>query len=374
MKKVSDFFAPSNFPHIIEAVRNVAGFDEETGTYKIPSLALKLGHNLKKMSDVIEFEAMVASDEKTIKNVKAFKQMYETKWNECVSSQALRNISEAKWNAPQVLPFADDVKKMHQYICVQRRKYQTELEEKPGKKLWAELAKITLCEVITFNHRREGEVSKMSLNSFTQRDASIIHPDIEHALTDIEKKPCRHFQRVEVRGKRGRKVPILLSPDVVTSMELLVKTPQSCHVPDGNIFMFGRPEALTHFRGSDVIRHVAQSCGAKHPEALSSTKLRKHVATMAKVLNLKDNEMDDLADFLGHDIRVHRQYYRLPEETLQLAKISKVFLAMEQGQLANFQGKTLDEIHVDPEGKQTFINKKNVFSLACFLFIEICMQ
>ncbi|RXN22575.1 hypothetical protein ROHU_023424 [Labeo rohita] len=37
------------------------------------------------------------------------------------------------------------------------------------------------------------------------------------------------------------------------------------------------------------------------------------MATMSKVLNLKDNEMDDLADFLGHDIRVHQQYYRLPE-------------------------------------------------------------
>lgn len=45
------------------------------------------------------------------------------------------------------------------------------------------------------------------------------------------------------------------------------------------------------------------------------------MATMSKVLNLKDNELDDLADFLGHDIRAHRQYYRLPEGTLQLAKI-----------------------------------------------------
>ncbi|GAA6107914.1 uncharacterized protein LOC113659136 [Tachysurus ichikawai] len=71
--------------------------------------------------------------------------------------------------------------------------------------------------------------------------------------------------------------------------------------------------------------------------------------TMSKVLNLKDNEMDDLADFLGHDIRVHRQYYRLPEGTLQLAKISKVLLAMERGQLSQFKGRNLDEIQFDPQ-------------------------
>ena len=37
--------------------------------------------------------------------------------------------------------------------------------------------------------------------------------------------------------------------------------------------------------------------------------------------------MDQLANFLGHDIRIHREFYRLPEKTLQLAKVSKVLMA-----------------------------------------------
>lgn len=53
----------------------------------------------------------------------------------------------------------------------------------------------------------------------------------------------------------------------------------------------------------------------------------------------------------GHDIRVHRQYYRLPKGTLQLAKISKVLLAVEQGKLSKFKGKNLDQINIDPQGK-----------------------
>ncbi|XP_026223685.1 uncharacterized protein LOC113171757 isoform X1 [Anabas testudineus] len=348
LKMMSDFFVPANFPHVIEAVKNVAGLNEETNTYKTPSLALKLGHNLKKVADVLECEAMISGDENNIHNMRVFKQICDTKWSECVSSKALRNLSEAKWNAPQLLPFAEDVKKMHQYLDIQRVECQTKLKDELRRKHWVELAKITLCDVILFNRRREGEVSKMSLNSFTLRDTSSTHPDVELALSDLEKKLCKHFQRIEIRGKRGRKVPILLTPDILTSMELLVKTRRSCDVLDENPFMFGRPQTLSHFRGSDVIRQIAQSCGAKHPEALSSTKLRKHMATMSKVLNLKDNEMDDLADFLGHDIRVHRQYYRLPEGTLQLAKISKVLMALERGQLSEFKGKNLDEINIDP--------------------------
>ncbi len=344
LKEVSDFFIPANFPHVIEAV------------HKAPSLALKLGHNLKKMANVIECEAMMSGDKNALNNVQAFKQICDTKWSECVSSQALRNLSEAKWNSPQLLPFADDVKTMHQYLDSQSKEYQTKLEEKPNIKNWSELAKVILCQVILFNRRREGEVSKMSLNAFILRDTSSTHPDVELALSDLEKSLCKHFQRIEIRGKRGRKVPILLTPDMVTSMELLVKTRRNCDVLDENVFMFGRPQALSHFRGSDVIRQIAQSCGAKHPATLSSTKLRKHMATMSKVLNLKDNEMDDLADFLGHDIRVHRQYYRLPEGTLQLAKISKILMAMERGQMSEFKGKNLDEIQIDPQGK-TGMNK-----------------
>ena len=72
--------------------------------------------------------------------------------------------------------------------------------------------------------------------------------------------------------------------------------------------------------------------------------------TLSTVLNMTDTEMDQLANFLGHDIRIHREFYRLPEKTLQLAKISKVLMALEQGRLSEFQGKNLDEISIDPNG------------------------
>ena len=33
-----------------------------------------------------------------------------------VSSSALKTLSEAKWNTPQLLPFTEDVRKMHIYM------------------------------------------------------------------------------------------------------------------------------------------------------------------------------------------------------------------------------------------------------------------
>lgn len=70
---------------------------------------------------------------------------------------------------------------------------------------------------------------------------------------------------------------------------------------------------------------------------------------MSQVLNLEENESDQLADFLGHDIRIHWQYYRLPQGTLQLARMSKVLLAKERGTVSQYKGMTLDDIESDPE-------------------------
>ncbi|KAG8174574.1 hypothetical protein JTE90_022440 [Oedothorax gibbosus] len=49
---------------------------------------------------------------------------------------------------------------------------------------------------------------------------------------------------------------------------------------------------------------------------------------------------------MEHDIRIHREYYRLPDNILQTAKLSKLFLALEKGNLPKLSGKSLDDIQV----------------------------
>ena len=68
-----------------------------------------------------------------------------------------------------------------------------------------------------------------------------------------------------------------------------------------------------HRRACDAIRLHSTKCSAHHPEQLRATRLRKQIATIAQIMNLKENEFDVLANFLGHDIRTHREYYRLPD-------------------------------------------------------------
>lgn len=67
---------------------------------------------------------------------------------------------------------------------------------------------------------------------------------------------------------------------------------------------------------------------------------------------MKSHEIDVLAQFMGHDIRIHRTHYRLPERTLEAAKISKLLFAADRGALAEFDGMSLDDMEVtEKDGK-----------------------
>ena len=70
---------------------------------------------------------------------------------------------------------------------------------------------------------------------------------------------------------------------------------------------------------------------------------------MTQLINLTENELDILANFLGHDIRVHREFYLLPEATIQVAKVSKLLLLMEGGKIDKTTISSLDDIDVEDD-------------------------
>ncbi|XP_076587412.1 uncharacterized protein LOC143321144 isoform X2 [Chaetodon auriga] len=346
-----DAVKPSNFYKIVGAVKTVAGYNEERHSYCTPSLALKLGHSLKKVGDIILCRAIAAEDENLIKAADRFTKLCTKEWAGQISHTALATLSKSKFNKACTIPFTEDVQLLHKYLDEKSARAMDNLKEHESPQAYAELTRVTLTQIILFNRRRAGEVSKMTLESFQKRDQTELHSDVAASLSAFEQKLARHFSRVEIMGKRGRKVAVLFNPEVVCATTLLVEKRETCNVHKDNPFLFGRPDCppTSHYRGQDCVRTFARLCGAKNPQNLKSTQLRKHVATQSQILNLKNNELDQLANFLGHDIRVHRDFYRLPEATIEVAKITKILLAMERGNLAEFQGKSLDEIEIEDE-------------------------
>jgi len=97
------------------------------------------------------------------------------------------------------------------------------------------------------------------------------------------------------------------------------------------------------------LRRVAENAGVERPELIRSTKLRKYVATVSQLLDMSENELELLCRHMGHSINIHRDFYRLPSSTLELAKISKLLLAIGTGKLGDLSGRKFAELDDIPD-------------------------
>jgi hypothetical protein len=342
---LKDLINPGKFNTVLEAVKSLTGFDAATNRFSVPSTALKLRHSLVKVSYIVQGEALRQEDNVLRGRAEQFIKLIELEWTTHVSSNALKTLYQKKWNSPQTLPLSEDIKKLHDHLKSLAELNKKALIDHPSQRSWSELSQVTLTQLILFNRRREGEVSRMEVQTYLHRNKHSMQDEILKSLSPFEKKLCENLIRVEIRGKRGRKVPVLFPRNAQESVELLIKTRDEVGISPSNPYIFARPYygSLENIRGCDSLKRYAESCDAQHPENITSTKLRKHVATVSQLLNLETHELDQLATFMGHDIGVHREFYRLPEETLQIAKVSRILYALEDG-IGKFKGQSLEDI------------------------------
>ena len=97
-------------------------------------------------------------------------------------------------------------------------------------------------------------------------------------------------------------------------MEILLKKREANTNPN-NRFFFTRlsGDSINHIRHRDCLTKQCRGPKLKEPNLITSTCHRKYVVTVSPLLDLQEKELDGLARHIGHDIRVHREYYRLIE-------------------------------------------------------------
>lgn len=136
-------------------------------------------------------------------------------------------------------------------------------------------------------------------------------------------------------------------------LELLVSMREQAGVPLSNKYLFGNCSRHGHFNAANVILEFSNKCGAADPKSLRTTRLRKQIATLSQMLTLSENEIRQLAKFMGHSFEVHCKYYRTPEANTHITKLSKLFMLMEDVDPTKFRGKTIEELDVEnllPQG------------------------
>ncbi|KAJ8321305.1 hypothetical protein KUTeg_001163 [Tegillarca granosa] len=333
-KEITKFISGEGFAAIINALYSTAGLqknDEGITTFNIPSLALRLGHNQTKLGQIKRGIAL---------RTDTFLQLIDGEWIEKVSAIASATLKTNKFNKKDYLPITSDLVKLKTYLESEIQANTELLENKVNQEQWRKLASVTLAKIILFNKRRESEASKLLVDTFTKRPDWRLsaNEEIMETLDNLEKQLMN-------------RVPTLLTPDVVKAMELMVSTRSQIGINADNKFMFAN-KCNGHLDAWQVLQAEALAAGCAKPKLITSCRLRKYMATVTQVLDLQDGELEWLAKHLGHDMNTHKNFYRQHEATVEIAKVSKLLLAAESGQISKYKGKNLQEITL--EGRLVF--------------------
>ncbi|KAL3884708.1 hypothetical protein ACJMK2_024820 [Sinanodonta woodiana] len=131
---------------------------------------------------------------------------------------------------------------------------------------------------------------------------------------------------------------------MIEALDLLVKFRGKCGVNQRNPYIFAT-QGEGYISTWQVMQIVSKASGCQQPELITS-RLRKYIATVAQVIDLRDHELQWLSSHLAHDLKTYKQYYK-QDSTLELTKVSKLLLAAEARKLGEYTGKKLDDINVE---------------------------
>ena len=116
MSSLSDALNPANFSQLVTSVRKVAGFNSDTKSFASPSLALKLGHSLKKCAISLLGIALRNGCKDEEDKANAFIRLCDIEWTDEVCRRALCTLHDQKLNKVTILPLAEDISKMHEFL------------------------------------------------------------------------------------------------------------------------------------------------------------------------------------------------------------------------------------------------------------------
>ncbi|CAH1099872.1 unnamed protein product [Psylliodes chrysocephalus] len=356
IKNLFDLLHPQHFDTVVQSVKVIAKYDAMKDMFGSPTFAMNISRSLKDCCDIAilkiikrKYNYMHMSASEAEANIQVFRRLLENMWKHEISSKAGNDLNTKTWNKITLVPLAADLKLFRSYLITKGTEAAQKLEKNLNDyKAFNLLLETVFCRLLLLNRRRVGELQRLKVATYLLTEGgNKNYEEFSDAVSATEKLLLQKFKRVVTRGKRGRGVPILFSCDMQEHINIILRARPE-FVKDGNLFLFANSSSNENpITGYKVVQKHARLCGAQNPDSLTSTKLRKHLATLTQVFSMTDSDIEQLASFMGHTANVHKQVYRLPDDVYQTAKIAKLLLLMEKGEAGKYRGKTLDEINLD---------------------------
>lgn len=186
----------------------------------------------------------------------------------------------------------------------------------PDLKTFEKLCKVVIADILVFCRRRPGEVCLSNLQQYSLRTNDDGQSSTDEILNMEEKKAGQNLLVFFVPGKNDKQVPILLTQHMEAGIQCLIHSRSALQVPSGekDLIFSKKTEGndWVAFDGSNVLSEFVKKVPLKKPADMTCTGLRHHIATDTQLHHHDAAYTNNLADFMGHTLKVHLKNYKLP--------------------------------------------------------------
>lgn len=335
--ELSCLYDPTKFEVFIKAVNVLGKFDEVHLVMKSPATARDIGRLVKIIKKIWVLECSENNNQERLEKAKAFMRSFKIKFPILIGatvseSQTQMNIAKGAVK----LPTLTDIQKLTKYLVERRREAYNKLHNIGYDFVtWKKLAETTLISILLLNRRRPGELERLKLVHYNSLEKinEKTNFDLYKKLNNNSKIIARKYSRILIRGKKNKKiVPVLLDREMDDSIKLILYYRKNAGIPSHNPYVFALPSVGQYLKWIDachLLRKFAKDAKVDMPDTIRATELRKHIATTGISLNLSNNEVQNLSNYMGHDIKIHLGTYR---QRLPMTDILQMSQLLEKAQ------------------------------------------
>ena len=139
-------------------------------------------------------------------------------------------------------------------------------------------------------------------------------------------------------------VPVIFTEETVSAIKLLVRCRSSTYIDKSNNFLFACGLGKNRLRGWDTIQGITKKIQLINPKLLTPTMTRKYLSTILQLLDMTESELTWVTNHLGHTKDIQKGWYRQEDSTIELTKIAKVLVAIDNGDSRDVQNKKIDTL------------------------------
>ena len=221
--KAIDLLLPEIFDSLLQVAKDITDYKGPRDIAK-PNVFALIRYRLNNFYMCARGKALKEGSDFLIKQLRRFLELYE---RECKlhSNNTKALYDESKLDIPEKLPGEEDIKLLRRY-CIQEinglcNKYSSGSFTASD---YRQLARLCLARGLTFNARRGGEISKLTLQQWVGVEDGCWKKSsgIENLTDSVEKNISYYVTYPEKKGKSGL-VLILFTEELTFAIRILVK-------------------------------------------------------------------------------------------------------------------------------------------------------